>query len=117
VALNGLTHRVKVLRSNVFEKVRGRFDLILFDPPFRWTAPRDLWETSTADEGYETLRTFLREGKHHLTKNGCIIIHFGTSGDLAYLKHLIRRNGFRRKQLLKKHHKQGWIYFTFRLTR
>jgi release factor glutamine methyltransferase len=117
VALNGLTRRVKVLRSNVFEKVRGRFDLILFDPPFRWTAPRDLWEICSADEGYETLRTFLREGKRHLTKNGRIIVSFGTSGDIAYLKHLIRQNGFRREQLLKKHHKQGWIYFTFRLTR
>ena len=117
VALNGLTHRVKVLRSNVFEKVRGRFDLILFDPPFRWTAPRDLWEICSADEGYEALRTFLRESKRHLTKNGRIIVSFGTSGDIAYLKHLIRQNGFRREQLLKKHHKQGWIYFTFRLTR
>ena len=117
VALNGLTHRVRVIRSNVFEEVKGRFDLILFDPPFRWTTPRDLWERSTADRGYATLQTFLRDSKEHLTKNGRIVVFFATSGDIAYLKHLIRQNGFRRKQLLKKRHKHGWIYFTYRLTR
>jgi release factor glutamine methyltransferase len=117
VARNGLAHRVQVFRSDLFQQVKGSYDLILFDPPFRWTSPRDLWEISTADSGYATLRTFLRESKKYLTKDGRIAIFFGTSGDLAYLKHLIRQNGFRRRQLLTTRHKQGWDYFTYRLTR
>lgn len=116
VALNGLAARVKVMRSDVYRKVKGRFSLIIFDPPFRWTTPRDLWERSTADEGYATLQEFLRESRKHLTKNGRIVVGFGTSADLAYLKHLIRQNGFRRRQILKNHQKQGWTHFTFSLT-
>ena len=38
--------------------VDGRFDLIVFDPPFRWFAPRDLRERATADENYASLTTF-----------------------------------------------------------
>jgi release factor glutamine methyltransferase len=113
---NGVADRVEVRRSDLFENAGGRFDLILFDPPFRWTAPRDLWERASADPGYATLRAFLRDSAKHLTKSGRIIIHFGTSGDLAYLKRLIRQNGFRRKQLLKTSHPAGWEYFTYRLT-
>ena len=115
VALNSLTHRVKVIRSDVFDEVRGRFDLILFDPPFRWTTPRDVWETSSADSGYATLQRFLRECREFLTETGRIVVSFGTSGDLVYLKRLIRQNGLRRKQLLKSR-QEGWEYFTYRLT-
>lgn len=116
VAINGLAHRVKVIRSDLFQKVQGRFDLILFDPPFRWTEPRDLWEKSTADAGYLTLQKFLNDCGEFLTDTGRIVISFGTSGDLVYLKHLIRQNGLRRKQLLKVRHPEGWEYFTYRLT-
>jgi release factor glutamine methyltransferase len=116
VGMNGLTARIKVMQSDLYERVKGRFSLIMFDPPFRWTAPRDSWERSTADEGYATLQGFLRESRTRLTKNGRIILGFGTSGDIAYLKHLVRANGFRRKQLLKNRQKNGWTYFTFRLT-
>lgn len=115
-ARNGVADRVDVQRSDLFETVSGRFDLILFDPPFRWTTPRDMWERASADQGYATLKAFLRGSKKRLTKNGRIIIHFGTSGDLPYLKSLIRQNGFRRKQLLKSNHPAGWEYFTYRLT-
>jgi release factor glutamine methyltransferase len=116
IAMNGMAGRIKVVQSDLFTKVSGRFSLILFDPPFRWTAPRDLWERSTADEGYATLQTFLSESRAHLIKNGRIILGFGTSGDIAYLKYLIRANGFRRRQLLKLNQKNGWTYFAFRLT-
>ncbi len=114
-ARNGVADRIKVRRSDLFENVSGRFDLILFDPPFRWTAPRDLWERASADPGYATLQAFLRDSKKCLAKNGRIILHFGTSGDIPYLKRLIRQNGFRRKQLLKTIHPAGWEYFTYRL--
>jgi release factor glutamine methyltransferase len=116
VAMNGMASRIQVRQSDLYTNVSGRFSLILFDPPFRWTAPRDLWERSTADEGYRTLQKFLRESRAYLTKDGRIILGFGSSGDIAYLKSLIKANGFRRRQLLKLPQKNGWTYFAFRLT-
>jgi release factor glutamine methyltransferase len=113
---NRLQSRIRVLRSDLFQHAKARYSLILFDPPFRWTVPRDPWELSTADPGYHTLRAFFRECRAHLTSGGRVLLHFGTSADLAYLKHLIRTNGFRRKQIRKFQQKNGWLYFVFRLT-
>lgn len=115
VELNGLSSRVKVHQSDLFENVQGKFDLIVFDPPFRWTKPRDMWERSCADEGYATLKKFFAEAKNYLNVGGRLLMHFGTSGDIAFFKHLIRINGFKRKQILK-NSACGWTYFSYRLT-
>jgi release factor glutamine methyltransferase len=115
VARNGLMSRIRVLRSDLFQRAKGRYSLILFDPPFRWTTPRDAWELSSADPGYRTLQAFFRESRAHLTPGGRILLHFGTSADLAYLKHLIRAHGFRRQQVRKFQQENGWSYFVFRL--
>ena len=48
---NGLADRIQVAVSDVFDGVDGRFDVIAFNPPFRWFKARDLFELSTADEG------------------------------------------------------------------
>jgi len=50
--LNRVGSRIDVRESDLFENVAGRFDLIVFDPPFRWFRPRDLLERGTADENY-----------------------------------------------------------------
>jgi release factor glutamine methyltransferase len=47
---NGVATRTTFLQSDVFGAVEGTFDLIVFDPPSRWFAPRDLLEASIADE-------------------------------------------------------------------
>ena len=114
--LNKVTSRVKVRESDLFENVKGRFDLIIFDPPFRWSKPRDIWERSSADEEYGTMNQFFKQAPERLNHGGRVLIHFGTSGDLTYLKYLIKKNGFRRRQVLKDERK-GWKYFTYRLTR
>lgn len=57
--------------------------------------------------------------RQHLTHRGRILIFFGSSGDLDYLRHLIDQEGFQR-QVLAQHRldRDGWQvdYFTFRLT-
>lgn len=88
---NGLSSSVQVIAGSLFEPVEGRFDLIIFDPPFRWFAPRDLRETATTDESYRTLTAFFQQVRDYLTEAARILIGFGSSGDLAYLHHLIRR--------------------------
>jgi release factor glutamine methyltransferase len=49
-AHNGVADRTTFLMSDVFDAVQGTFDLVIFDPPFRWFRPRDLLEASIADE-------------------------------------------------------------------
>ncbi|MGH3737950.1 MAG: methyltransferase [Micromonosporaceae bacterium] len=118
-ARNGVAERVTVRHSDVYADVTGLFDLMIFDPPFRWFAPRDLLERASTDENYQAMTAFFRGARAHLTPGGRMLICFGSSGDLAYLKRLAAEEGFavetvRRKELTR----DGWTvaYYTFRMT-
>ncbi|GLY63433.1 methyltransferase [Amycolatopsis taiwanensis] len=116
---NGVADRVEVRHSDVFSDVHGVFDLIVFDPPFRWFTPHSLIEAATTDENYATLTRFFRQARRHLADDGRMLVFFGSSGDLAYLHQLADATGFRRETLAQ----HGVVkdgtqvdYFTYRLT-
>jgi release factor glutamine methyltransferase len=117
--LNGLASRIEVRESDVFESVAGRFDLIIFDPPFRRFRPRDLAERGTADENYAALTTFFREVGDYLAQDGRVILGFGTTGDIDYLHHLIDEARLDVEVLRKVEGEKGGFpvaYFAYRLT-
>ena len=117
---NGVASNVRVLEGDLFTSVDGAFDLVVFDPPFRWFAPRDLRERSTTDEDYETLTGFFRDVGQYLTPDGRILLFFGTSGDVGYLHELIRRAGFAAEKLRTRSRTKDGLdveYFTYRLRR
>ncbi|HEX7745013.1 MAG TPA: methyltransferase [Micromonosporaceae bacterium] len=91
---NGLAERVEVRLSDVFGAVHDTYDVIVFDPPFRWFAPRDLFEMASTDENYGAMTRFFRDARQHLTAGGRMLIFFGTSGDLGYLQRLTSEAGF-----------------------
>jgi len=116
---NGVADLVEVRFSDVFSEVEGAFDLIMFDPPFRWFRPRDLAETAMTDEGYRAMTRFFRQARGHLSPDGRMLIFFGTSGDLGYLQRLATEEGFSTQVLAHDAlTRDGWKidYFTFRLT-
>ena len=94
---NRVADRLTLAVGDVFDPVDGDFDLIIFDPPFRWFKPRDLLEVSTADENYRALTKFMTEAKGRLRPGGRILLNFGTSGDIDYLYRLIDGAGFAKK--------------------
>ncbi|MFB4268653.1 methyltransferase [Nonomuraea sp. GTA35] len=117
---NGVAGRVEVRHSDMFSDVDGRFDLIVFDPPFRWFAPRDLLESATTDENYRAMTTFFRNAGRYLAPRGRMLVFFGSSGDLAYLKRLAEEEGFVSRTVAHRSLvKDGWNvdYFAFRMTR
>lgn len=90
---NRVAERTRFAESDVFEAVDGHFDLIVFDPPFRWFQPRDLLERAIADENYASLTRFMREVADRLRPGGEALVFFGTSGDVVYLDELIEATG------------------------
>jgi release factor glutamine methyltransferase len=101
VARNDMTGRIDVRESDLFAAVDGRFDLVLFDPPFRWFRPRDMRERAIADENYETLTRFFAEVRKYLTLSGRLLLSFGTTGDIDYLRRLMRDAAFDATELRK----------------
>lgn len=91
---NGFERRARFRVSDLFDAVDGEFDLIVFDPPFRWFAPRDQIEATITDENYRTLTRFVRNVGRHLARGGRLLLNFGTSADLAYLYRLLDEEGF-----------------------
>ena len=115
---NGVADRVTVRKSDLFQNASGRFDLIIFDPPFRWFPPRDMFERGTADENYRSLTTFFDQASDHLEPGGRILLSFGTTGDIDYLHHLITTRGFAASELRKFEGEKGGFavtYFNYRL--
>jgi release factor glutamine methyltransferase len=90
---NGVADRISIRRSDLFAEVEGRFDLIVFDPPFRWMKPRDWAEAAITDEDYQTLTAFFATVREHLVEGGRILVFFGTTADIGYLERLIEGNG------------------------
>jgi release factor glutamine methyltransferase len=72
---NGVANRIHFSVGDLFETVEGDFDLIVFDPPFRWFRPRDMLERGTADENYRTLRAFMAEAPRRLRQGGRILLN------------------------------------------
>lgn len=94
VVRNDMVERVTIRHSDVFSDVDEAYDVIVFDPPFRWFKPRDLAERATTDEKYRAMTTFFRQARRHLTSDGRMLIFFGTSGDIGYLQRLMKEEGF-----------------------
>lgn len=116
---NGVADRVEVRHSDVFGNVDGAFDLIVFDPPFRWFTPRDQFEVAMTDENYRAMTEFFRDARQYLTPTGKMLIFFGTSGDLGYLTQLADDAGFAKEVVATDSlQRDGWTveYFAFRMT-
>lgn len=117
--LNGVADRITFKASDVFDQVDGTFDLIIFDPPFRWFKARDLLELSHADENYRVLTRFMHEVRDRLRPGGRILLNFGTSGDIDYLNRLIDETGFKKQVLFSQEAAREYLtvtYYVYRLT-
>ena len=104
----------------MFSAVDRQFDLVIFDPPFRWFAARDLLETASTDEGYQALTTFVRTVDRHLRADARMLLFFGTSGDLGYLRQLLADESYAveviaHRQIAKDEMRVD--YYTYRVTR
>lgn len=65
----------KVYSSDLFEKIKEKFNLILFNPPY---LPKEKFDdeidTCGGKDGSEIINKFLKQAKNHLKENGKIIL-------------------------------------------
>lgn len=118
--LNNVETRIKFVESDLFQNVRGKFDLIVFDPPFRWFKPRDIRERAVADHNFETMTAFFAQVKARMKANGRILVEYGDTGDIRYFLSLVDGGGFRRELMRSRtlvRDARKWGYYVWKLTK
>jgi len=66
------------IQSDLFENVKGRYNLIIFNPPYLPEDAREPCDSKTATtggkKGCEIINRFLQQSKDHLEENGIIYL-------------------------------------------
>jgi release factor glutamine methyltransferase len=78
-AVSFLKNKFKTVKTNLFSSIKGKFDLIIFNPPYlpenKYDKEKD---TTGGKKGFETILEFLKQAKNHLKKNGKIILLYSS---------------------------------------
>ncbi|MBI2667779.1 methyltransferase [Candidatus Woesearchaeota archaeon] len=95
---------INAIKSDLFENIKGKFDLIVFNPPYLPYDPDEDYETSLITKGgvkgYEIIERFLMDSRNYLNHDGIIIIVFSTlTGDV---ESIIRKYGYKFEVLEEK---------------
>jgi len=104
---NAAKHGIRNLsfrRSDLFSNVKGKFDLIIFNPPY---LPQDKGIKDSAiyggKQGHELVERFLCEAGNHLADDGAILLLFSSLTGKKKVDGLISINLFEHKQLSTQH--------------
>ena len=98
--------KIKAIRSDLFSNIKGKFDLIIFNPPY---LPEDKREpkdsrihTTAGKKGYELIINFLEQAKNYLKDSGKILLLFSSLSKPSVIKNKARELGYKMKLLNKK---------------
>ena len=100
-----------VYKSDLFSNVKGKFDFIIFNPPYlpedEHFLKRNVRERKNIDliggrNGWEIIERFFSEVGKHLNKNGKILIVFSNLTDKKKVDEIIFENRFKFKLLEEK---------------
>ena len=94
---------IPAVQSNLFSEIKGKFDLIIFNPPYLPEHPKEDRETKRVvcggKKGYETIERFLKQAKKHLNKNGEVLFVFSSLTNKSKVDEILRRCKYRFKCL------------------
>ncbi len=93
--LNGVKN-VEFRVSDLFENAGGRFDLIIFNPPYVPSYETDLLGKAWAGgkDGREVIDRFLCEAGEHLTDEGRFLLLVSSLNKIDELGHEFKKQGF-----------------------
>lgn len=99
---------INAIQSDLFENVEGKFDLIIFNPPY---LPKDINEREDVSRlvsggrvGNEIIEEFFNKVDDYLNNNGKILLTFSSlSGEVLGI---LDKKGFKYKKL----EEQGYFY-------
>ena len=96
--------KIKCLKTDLFSRVKGQFDTIIFNPPY---LPQELPERDIALEGgkrgFETLVAFLEQSNPHLKTDGTMLILFSSLTKKNKIEETLKQQLFDFKELGRIH--------------
>ena len=104
--VKSLSQKLRAIQSDLFSHIKGKFDLILFNPPYLPEEKAEMKRlmgkeltliTTGGKKGYEIIERFFSEVKIHLKKNGEIIIIFSSLTNKKKVDKIIKKYGFKFK--------------------
>lgn len=96
---------IDAIQSDLFEHVEGKFDIIIFNPPY---LPDDMGEPQNkgidmalygGKTGREVINRFLVHARDYLKKDGRIFIIISHHTGVEELKHMAQQTGYRIQQI------------------
>lgn len=113
-------NKLKIIKSDLFSNIKGRFDTIIFNPPYLPLDKREPIDSQLATtggkHGYETLAKFVNELNDHLTKNGFALIVFSSLTNKMKIDEFIINSGFE-FELLKEQKISFEILYCYKIKR
>lgn len=99
------TYGIPVVRADLFRGIKGRFDMIIFNPPYLPTSEEERtagWMNVALDggeSGRETITRFLEGLKPHLTSGGRALILLSSFTGISMVEDLAVNLGFEIRQV------------------
>ena len=94
---------IKAKVSYLFNNIKGRFDLIIFNPPYLPNEELEDRESKTITTGgkygYEILEKFFEQVNNYLNEDGKILIVFSSLTNKNKIDKIIKKNNFKFKLL------------------
>lgn len=97
---------IPCIKSDLFEKVKGKFDIIAFNPPY---LPHDAREdkesqiaTTGGKKGDEVILKFLKQAKAHMKKDSIILLLLSSLTPRAKILALLSALGLKHKVIAEK---------------
>lgn len=102
------TKGVYAIKSDLFQNVKGKFDVIVFNPPYLPFDEREdrqsAKETTGGKKGDELILRFLKQVKKHLEKNGKILLLISSLTPKEKIIKLLKQKKMSFKVLAKKNY-------------
>jgi len=98
---------LNVKKSDLFSKVNGKWDFIIFNPPYLPEDENEFISTQHIDlvggkYGYEVIERFFSKAGKYLNEKGEVLILFSSLTNKSKVESIMRENGFSYEKLEEK---------------
>ncbi len=95
--------KLKAIKSDLFSKIKRKFSLIIFNPPYlpehKYDKAKD---TSGGIKGDETILDFLNQAKSHMNKDSKILLLLSSLTPRKRINNLIKNLNYKKTKLAEK---------------